>query len=103
MNRCPVPPLRVDEKLPAHDLQPLLHAGQAEPRPSDGFVRVEAGARVLDCQIDGADLTVQRDLGASRHAMLDDILEGFLQDAVETEGDLRWQRLPGCSRNARQS
>jgi hypothetical protein len=25
--------------------------------------------------------------------MLDDILEGFLQDAVETEGDLRWQRF----------
>jgi hypothetical protein len=31
-------------------------------------------------QIDGADLTVQRDVGVSRHAMLEDILEGFLQD-----------------------
>ena len=93
MNRRAVLPLRVDGKLPAHDLQPLLHAGQAEPRPSHGFVRVEAGARVLDCQIDGADLTVQRDVGVSRHAMLEDILEGFLQDAVETEGDFRWQRF----------
>ena len=24
--------------------------------------------------------------------MLDDILQGFLQDAVETQGDFRWQR-----------
>jgi hypothetical protein len=24
--------------------------------------------------------------------MLDDVLEGFLQDAVETQGDFRWER-----------
>ena len=29
----------------------------------------------------------------SRLAMLDDILQGFLQDAVETEGDFRRQRF----------
>ena len=54
-----------------------------KPSPAPhGFVRVEAGARVLDCQIDGVDLTVQRHVGVSRGAMLEDILEGFLQDAV---------------------
>ena len=93
MNRRAAPPLRVDGKPPAHDLQPLLHAGQAEPGPSHRLVRVKAGARVLDRQIDGVDLTVQRDVGVSRHAMLDDILQGFLQDAVETQGDFPWQRF----------
>ena len=93
MNHRAAPPLRVDGKLPANDFQPLLHAGQAEPGPSHRLVRVKAGARVLDCQIDGVDLTVQRDVGVSRHAMLDDILQGFLQDAVETQGDFPWQRF----------
>ena len=32
-------------------------------------------------------------MGASRLAMLDDILQGFLQDTVETQGDFPWQRL----------
>ena len=31
LNRCAVPTMRVDEQLPAHGLQPLPHAGQAEP------------------------------------------------------------------------
>ena len=93
MNRRAAPPLRVDGKLPANDFQPLLHAGQAEPGPSHRLVRVKAGARVLDGQVDGVDVTVQRDVGVSRHAVLDDILQGFLQDAVETQGDFRWQRF----------
>jgi hypothetical protein len=44
VNRRAEPPLRVDGKLPPHDLQPLLHAGQAEPAPSHRLVRVKAGA-----------------------------------------------------------
>ena len=87
MNGRAVPALRVDGKVPAHDLQPLLHAGQAEPAPSHRLLRVEAGARILDCEVDGVDLTVQRDMGVTRPAMLDDILQGFLQDAVERQGD----------------
>ena len=83
MNRRAVPQLRVDGKLSAHDLQSLLHAGQAEPAPSHCVLGIEAGAGILDCQLDGVDLTAQRDVGASRHAMLEDILKGFLQDAVE--------------------
>ena len=78
--------------MSAHDLQPLLHAGQAEPAPSHRLLGVKAGARILDCQVDGVDLTVQRDVGVTRRAMLDDILQGFLQDAVERQGDFPWER-----------
>ena len=89
MNHRAAPALRVNGKLPANDFQPLLHAGQAEPGPSHRLVRVKAAARVLACEVNGIDLTIQRDVGVSRHAMLDDILQGFLQDAVEAEGDSR--------------
>ena len=85
MDDRPVPRLRVNGKVAADDLQTLLHAGQAKPAPSHRLLRVEAGARILDCEIDGVDLSVQRDVGVTRPAMLDDILQGFLQDAVETQ------------------
>ena len=85
MDDRPVPRLRVNGEVAADDLQPLLHAGQAEPAPSHRLLRVEAGARILDCEVDGVDLSVQRDVGVTRPAMLDDILQGFLQDAVETQ------------------
>ena len=52
VNHRAAPPLRVDGKLPANDFQPLLHAGQAEPGPSHRLVRVKAGARILDRQVD---------------------------------------------------
>ena len=93
MNHRTAPRLRLDGKLPANDFQPLLHAGQAESGPSYRLVRVKAGSRILDGQVDGVDVTVERDVGLSRHAMLDDILQGFLQDAVEAQGDFPWQRL----------
>ena len=92
MNHCAAPPLRVDGELPAQDLQALLHAGQAEPGPSHRLVGVKAGARVLDDQGDRVDLAVQGDVGVSRHAMFDGILQGFLQNAVEAERDFRGQR-----------
>jgi len=87
VNHRAAPRLRVDGQLPADDFQPLFHAGQAESGPSHRLVRVKAGARILDCQDEGVVLTAQRDLGMSRPAMLDDVLQGFLQDAVETQGD----------------
>src|SRR5688500_6447517 len=92
MNRGAESSLRVDGKSSPNCGQPLPHTGQAEPGPPHHLVRIKAGARVLDCQIDGVVVTVQRDENVSRRAMLDDILQGFLQDSVETEGDLPWQR-----------
>ena len=83
----------MDGELPADDFQPLLHAGQAEPGPAHRLVRVKARARVPDRQLDGVAVTVQGDVGVSRRAMFDDILEGFLQHAVETQGDFPWQRF----------
>ena len=44
VNRRAAPTLRVDGKLPSHDLQPLLHAGQAEPAAPHRLMRVKAGA-----------------------------------------------------------
>ena len=93
VNHRAAPPLRVDGQLPAHDPQPFLHAGQAEPRPPHRLERVKAGARIVDGQVDRVDVTVQSDVGVSRLAMLDDVLQGFLQDAVETQGDFRRQRF----------
>ena len=49
--------------------------------------------RILDSQVDGVDLTVQRHIGASRHAALDDVLQGFLQNPLEAQGNFRWKRL----------
>jgi hypothetical protein len=37
-------------------------------------------------------MTLQQDVGVSRHAVLDDILQGLLQDAIETQGYGPWQR-----------
>ena len=85
MDRRALPALRPDRKVPANNLQPLLHARQAEPTPSQRFLGVKAGARILDCEIDGVGLTVQRDVSMTRPAMLDDVLQGFLQDAVEAQ------------------
>ena len=65
MNRRAAPPLRVNGQLPANELQPLLHAGQAEPAPSHRLLRVKANARILDGQVDVVDLTVKRDVSAS--------------------------------------
>ena len=65
MNDRAVPPLRVDGKVPAHDLQPLPHTGQAEPVPPDRLLGIKAGARILDCQVDGVGVTAQRHVGAS--------------------------------------
>jgi len=62
MDRRALPALRPDRKVPANNLQPLLHARQAEPTPSQRFLGVKAGARILDCEIDGVGLTVQRDV-----------------------------------------
>ena len=83
MDDRPVPRLRVNGKVAADDLQTLLHAGQTEPAPSHRLLGVEASARILDCEVEGVDLSVQRDGGVTRPAMLDNILQGFLQHAVE--------------------
>ncbi len=93
MNYRAAPPLRADGQLPPHGFQPLFHAGQAEPGPSHCLVRVKAGARILDGQVDGVAVTDQRDVGVSWHAVLDDILQCFLQDAIDTQRDLRWQHF----------
>ena len=85
MNRRAASRLRVDGQLPANSFQPLRHAGQAKPAPSYRLVMVKAGARILDCQVEGVELTAERDVGMSRPAVLDDILQGFLKDAVETQ------------------
>ena len=85
MDDRPVPRLRVNGKVAADDLQTFLHAGQTEPAPFYRLLRVEAGARILDGEVDGVALSVQRDVVLTRPAMLDDILQGFLQDAVETQ------------------
>jgi hypothetical protein len=82
VNHRAAPRLRVDGKLTANDLQPLLHAGQAEPGPSYRLVNKKTSARILDCQIEGVDVTVQIDVGVSRPAMLDDILQAFLQHGL---------------------
>ena len=70
MDDRPVPRLRVNGKVAADDLQTLLHAGQAEPAPSHRLLRVEAGARILDCEIDGVDLSRSERRGhdATRYA-----------------------------------
>ena len=93
MNRRAVPRLRVDRKLAADSLQPLHHVDQAEHRPAHRVMRIKASARVLDGQADGIDVTGQGDVGASRHTMLEDVLDSFMQHAVEAKGDFRRQRI----------
>ena len=84
MDDRPMPRLRVNGNVAADGLQTLRHAGQAEPAPSHRLLRVEAGARILDGEIDGVDVSLQRDVGVTRPAMLDNSLAGFLQHAGES-------------------
>src|SRR5687767_10923866 len=60
MDDRPVPWLRANGNVAADGLQPFCHAGQAEPAPCHRLLRVEASAGILDCEIDGVALSVQR-------------------------------------------
>ena len=102
MNRRAVPHLRGEGKRSPTTFNRSFMLVKPSPRPLIASLGVEAGARILDCQVDGVDLTVQRDVGVSRHAMLEDILQGFLQDAVE-RGRFPVAAPSGCSRSERQS
>ena len=65
VNHRAAPLLRADGQLPADGFQPLSHAGQPESGPAHCLVRVKAGARVFDSQVDGVDVSVQRNVSVS--------------------------------------
>jgi hypothetical protein len=80
--------LRVDGKLPIQQLQPLRHADKAKPMgvhcPSD----VKSGPRIAHGEANHIRSIAQLYIEVPHTAVLHGILQSFLQDAEEAEGNL---------------
>ena len=46
LNRCSALRLRINGKLPIHQLQPFLHAGEADTTRFDGLARFKTNPRI---------------------------------------------------------
>ena len=77
---------RVDRDFPADQAQPLPHADQAEPPLAGGRAGVEPAPVVGDPERDRVRASAQLDPGVPGAAVLDDVPQGLLGDAVEAQG-----------------
>ena len=77
---------REDRDVTADQAQPLPHADQAEPPLAVSRAGVETAPVVGDPEGDLVWSSTQFDPGVPGATMLDDVPQGFLGDAVETQG-----------------
>jgi len=70
--------LRVDGKLPIHQLQPLPHTDNAEPVCFHCLFNVKTGSQITHCEVDLIRRVSQLYIELPHAAVLDRILQGFL-------------------------
>src|SRR5262245_58066420 len=80
--------LRFNHQLTIDQLQTLLHAGESESTSFQGFNGIKASTGIEDGHEDFVVFTSQCDLKTPLAAMLDRVLERFLQNAEDTERNL---------------
>jgi hypothetical protein len=96
------PRLGIDGKLPMDQLQPFPHAGEAQPVPPHCLFAVKTNARIAHAQLDFVRCASEPHFEPPWSAMLDGILQTFLQDPKEPKRDLLPQFLryaPGVKVN----
>src|SRR5712664_316803 len=70
--------LRVDGKLPVHQLQPLRHTDEAKPAGFHCFLNVKTESRIAHGEVDHIRRVAQFYIEAPHAAVLNGILQGFL-------------------------
>ena len=70
--------LRVDGKLPVHQLQPLRHADKAKPMGLHCLCDVKSGSRIAHCELDLIRSDAQLHIEAARTTVLYRIVQSFL-------------------------
>ena len=65
MDRRAGPGLRFDQQFTIDQLQPFLHAGEAEPASFYGLVAIKANPRIMDSQNDIIRFAAERHLEPS--------------------------------------
>src|SRR6266566_3491629 len=82
------PGLGIYDKFSMDQFQTFLHAGQAQTPARDCRLGVKANSRIAHRQLNLIRRILEANLEVPRPAMLDSILEPFLQDAKEAKRDL---------------
>src|SRR6266481_441159 len=80
--------LGIDGKLPMDQFQPFPHAGEAQPSPPYCLFGTKTDARIAYAQLDLVRCAAEPCFNALCSAMLDSVLQTFLQDPKETKRDL---------------
>src|SRR5258705_7072791 len=84
--------LRVDGKLPIHQLHPLCHTDKAKPAGFHCLLDVKTGSRIAHGEVDRVRGVAQLDIEVPQAAVLDCILQRFLQDTKEAKRNLLRKR-----------
>ena len=85
------PRLGIYEKLSMDQFQTFLHASEAQAAARNCLFGVKANSRIAHRQLNLIRCTVEANLEVPRRAMLNGVLEPFLQDAKQAKRDLRRQ------------
>src|SRR5688572_29480440 len=81
--------LRLDEQLATYELQPFLHAGQAESQASIRRVHVEANSFITNGELDEVPGSAKMHAEMPDPAVSHRVVQGLLEDAEETERHVR--------------
>src|SRR6516225_2886327 len=79
--------LRVKEQFSANQFQALFHAGESKPSPHRDPFNIKTTSLIADGQLDLVHRTYKRHSELLCTAMLQRILQGFLQNAKKTKRD----------------
>ena len=85
--------LGIDGKLPMDQFQSFPHAGEAQPSPPHCLFGTKTDARIANAQLDSVRCASEPCFNVLCSAVLDSILQTFLQDPKETKRDLLLQVL----------
>src|SRR6266436_10370230 len=84
--------LRVDGKVPIHQLHPLRHTDKAKPLGFHCLLHVKTGSRIAHGEVDRVRDVAQLDIEVPQAAVLDRILQRLLQDTKEAKRNLLRKR-----------
>src|SRR5215469_1189841 len=91
MDCCSTHRLRFNEDGSVHQADPLAHAGETQTFTFQGCFEIEPSPQIADDEVNLTRLFPQLHADASDSAVLDGVVQGFLQNSKQRKSNLIWQ------------